>query len=430
MNLSMVGINFHSAPVNVREKVSFSRKHVPKTIEDISADLNEAEVALLSTCNRTELYVVSADPEHGSAMLVSTLLQRAGASPPSELEQYFYSKTGLDAAEHLIAVASSLDSMVVGETEILGQVKQAYMLAIEAQPDCKLLHALFQQALKAGKRVHTETDISRGRVSVSSIAVDFARKIFEGLSTKTAMIVGAGETSEATLQRLVEKGVESVLVVNRSMERAQSLAGRYSGRAIPFDMLAEFLPQADIVISSTSAPHCVIRVEDAKRAVATRHDVPMLYIDIAVPRDIEEGVGDIEDAYLYDIDDLQAVAEENLARRRTAVEQARLIVKEEAAGLRHDFGRSSLAPLMEQLDTLGRTIGESQIRSALGKEMFASLSESEQEELTRLVHRAVDGLLAEPRRAMRKAEQNGNWAEYSTVVRDLFGLGGRPGDGK
>jgi glutamyl-tRNA reductase len=425
MKLSMTGINFHSAPVEFREKVAFTEKRVLAAIEKLNESLPGAELAILSTCNRTEIYAAANDTEFSREQLSEALLNMAGTPRTPELDECFYGKTGLSAAEHLIAVASSLDSMVVGETEILGQVKQAYMLAIEKQPDCKHLHNIFQHALKAAKRVHTDTEISRGRVSVSSIAVDFTRKIFDSLSDKAAMIVGAGETGESTLGRLVEKGVKSVLVVNRSVEKAQALAQKYGGRAIPFDLLDEFLPQADIVISSTSAPHCVITAESVRRAMGVRKDSPMLFIDIAVPRDIEEAVGQIEDAYLYNIDDLQKIAEENMGRRWDSIEHAKAIVKEEAAELNSLFERLGSETLLKQIDECARRIRTAEVERFFGKSSLANLPEPDRQEINRLVHQVVSSILADPKRAIKKAEQNGRWSQYSDVVKDMFRLEGK-----
>lgn len=424
MKLSMTGINFHGASVELREMVSFADRHIPAALEKLMAALPGTEVAILSTCNRTELYAASNDEEQSPGTLAGALMEAAGAHSAGDLEGRFYFRTGLEAAEHLITVAASLDSMVVGETEILGQVKQAYLLSTEKQPDCRLLHSIFQHALKAARRVHAETDISSGRVSVSSIAVDFTKKIFDNLSSKTAMIIGAGDTGESTLARLVEKGVRNILVVNRSAEKAQALSMAYGGRAVPLELLEEFLPQSDIVISSTSAPHFVVTAETVKRAMSIRKDRPMLFIDIAVPRDIEEAVGEIEDVYLYNIDDLQKIAEDNMGRRLNAIEHARIIVKEEAAQLHRFFEKPASDTLFSQIDECTKRIRAAEIERFLGRSSLANLPESERQEIDKLVHQVVSSILAAPKQAIRKAEQNGHWTQYSSVVKDLFRLEG------
>ncbi|OVE73873.1 glutamyl-tRNA reductase [bacterium B17] len=329
MNFSICGINFKTSQLPLREKVSFSPGQLATALKIINHEVPNAEAMLLSTCNRTELYLATENIVENHDQMVELLGKTAGVPLNKDDSEHFYFKTGIKAAKHLISVAASLDSMVVGETEILGQVKQAYAAASKAQPGCKFIHRLMNQINRTAKRIHTETDISRGRVSVSSIAVEFARKIFDHLENKTAMIVGAGETSELTMKSLVSKGIKNVIVCNRSPEKGKTLAEHYGGEAIDYDQLDEHLPIVDIVVSSTSAPHCVIKAESIRRAITLRHERPMLLIDIAVPRDIEEEADSLEDVYLYDIDDLQKVATENLKRRKKSVDDAWGIIEEE-----------------------------------------------------------------------------------------------------
>ncbi|MCX7008744.1 MAG: glutamyl-tRNA reductase, partial [Kiritimatiellaeota bacterium] len=287
MNLAVLGINFRTAPIELRERASFAADDVPEALSRLCAEFPGTEAVLLSTCNRTELYTAGIDMEMRRSALIRMLLKGTAPHEFAAAEKHFYAKKDLSVAQHLLAVVAGLDSMVVGETEILGQVKQAYMLAEQAQTSGKALAPLFQNAFRIAKRVHTETHLCRGRVSVSSIAVEFAEKVFEDLGSKTVMIVGAGETAELALKSLTERGAKDVLVLNRSHERALVLAERYGGRAIPYDLLDDYLPRADIVISSTSAPHCVIREASVRKALAVRRGLPLLLIDIAVPRDIE-----------------------------------------------------------------------------------------------------------------------------------------------
>ncbi len=350
MKLTVVGINFKTAPLDLREQVSLTQSQVPQALKRLNEQMPGSEVLLLSTCNRMELYMAGENISVNKGDQVKWLGDSAGVALSSDNEKHFYFKEGPSAGQHLMAVSAGLDSMVVGETEILGQVKQAYMLASDLQPNCKFLHRFLHAVFRAAKRVHTETDICRGRVSVSSITVEFAKKIFDNLSAKTVMIVGAGETGELTLKSLVEKGVRNVVVLNRSLEKGRALAERHGGRAIQFELLDDFLPQVDIVISCTDAPHCVIRADTVKRAVSARHDRPILLIDIAVPRDIEEEVGDLENVYLYHIDDLQTVAEANLAQRQQAVLRAWVIVREEASEFSALFLEPSLGTVMRVIN--------------------------------------------------------------------------------
>jgi len=419
-NLSVLGINFRTAPVELRELASFTQASVPETVRRICKEFPGAEAVLLSTCNRTELYATGIAVGASKQALVNILLKGASQDASSDAEKHFYAKEGSLVAEHLLAVASGLDSMVVGETEILGQVKQAYMLARQAESSGKTLDPLFQTSFRIAKRVHSETDICRGRVSVSSIAVEFAEKMFENLGAKTVMIVGAGETAELALKSLIERGAKDLLVLNRSIEKAAALAERYGGRAIQFDLLEDYLPRADIVISSTSAPHCVIREAAVRRAVALRRGSPLLLIDIAVPRDIEAAVGKLENVYLYNIDDLQRVADENLAKRREAVDGAWKIVREGSAEIASMFEGADLRKMMRRLDDLGRGAAESVLQKALARESMSGLPEKTREEIRNVAEKVVGKLLMGPREALKSAARNGRWDDYSRVVNDLF----------
>lgn len=307
---------------------------VPALLNRMAAGFPETEWALISTCNRTELYAAGVDVTLHKDRLVEALLPDATREQVTELAPLFYVKRDVEAAKHLFAVASSLDAMVVGETEILGQVKQAWALAEEAGTAGNALSALFQNAFRTAKRVHTETDICRGRVSVSSLAVEFAETVFHDLKRKTAMIVGAGETAEQALKNLVDRGIEDVLVLNRSHHHGEALARRCGGQAHRFELLDNYLSQADIVISSTSAPHLVIGTDAVNRAMALRQGRPLLLIDIAVPRDIDPRAAGIANVHVCTIDDLQRVAAENLSKRHAAVEQAWRVVEDELRGKR------------------------------------------------------------------------------------------------
>ncbi len=421
MDLLMLGINFRTAPVELRERVSFNSAGASKVLRQLREAFPDVEFVLISTCNRTELYAASPDVEEREEEILGTLLP---GTLKDELRELFYREARLKAVRHLFAVASGLDSMVVGESEILGQVKQAYALSIEAETSGERLHPLFQHAFRAAKRVHAETAISRGRVSVSSIAVEFVEKIFGDIDAKTVMIVGAGETAELVLKSLLEKGVGNVLVSNRSAAKCQSLAARYDGRAIAFDSLADNLWRADIVMSSTSAPHTVIHAAFVRQAVRARQGQPMLLMDVAVPRDIDPGVAELENVYLYDIDDLQRIAAENLSKRQGELNAARRIVREEAGELATTFAAVDFGGLMRLLDGLAVSAGDAELDSLTSKAVFASLSAEQREEIGELTRRAVNRILGEPRKALRRASKNGSWEDFSRVARDLFALEG------
>jgi glutamyl-tRNA reductase len=422
MMVSVIGISFHTASVELREQASVRAGHIPATLQRILSEFPGAELVLLSTCNRTELYVAGVDVALHKDRLIEALLTRDANAHVAGLEQFFYVKHDLQAAEHLFAVAASLDALVVGETEILGQVKQALVLAEEAGTTGKVLHPLFQHAFKTAKRVHTETDICRGRVSISSLAVEFAEKIFEDLRSKTVMIVGAGEMAELALKSLMDRGTREVLVLNRSLERGENLASRCGGRALPFELLDDYLAKADIVISSTSAPHLVIQAESVRRASETRRGRPMLLIDIAVPRDIDPAASLIKNVYVYTIDDLERVASENLSKRQEAVEQAWHLVRQGTSELALQFESSGLRLLLRRVDEHGRQICEAALQRALAKEKLSSLPEPSREEIRVMAQKIVNKMLAEPREALKRAARNGEWEQYARVVNDLFGF--------
>jgi glutamyl-tRNA reductase len=422
MNLAVLGINFKTAPVEIRELASFRASEIPGALQRLAEIFPGAGFVLLSTCNRTELYLSGLNAAAHRLELARALLKNADAGLAAGADKHFYVKTDLEAVEHLLTVASSLDSMVVGETEILGQVKQAFALAGEAGTLGRNLPSLFHHAFRCAKRVHAETDISRGRVSVSSVAVEFAEKVFADLGAKTVMIVGAGEMAELALKSLVERGARDVLVLNRSMENGQALAARHGGRAIPFDLLDDYLPQAVIVISSTSAPHAVIRAAAVRRAMEIRRGRPALLVDIAMPRDIESAAGEIKDVYLYHIDDLQRVATENLARRREAVEMAWHIVREVSREWTDLFKVRGVGPLMARLDAHGRDVCESILSRYLAREKLAALPEPCKEEIRELAQKIANKMLAAPKETLRQAARNGELDAYEKLATRLLGL--------
>jgi glutamyl-tRNA reductase len=331
MTVAVVGISFHTAPVALREQASVAAGDTAAALGRIHALFPKSEFVLLSTCNRTELYTGGLDVRGETNRLLRLLLKEDARLHPDDLDRHVYTRRGAEAAEHLLAVASGLDSMVVGETEILGQVKQALRLAQAAGTTDGLLLPLFRSAVRTARRVHAETEIGRGRVSISSLAVAFAEKAFKDLPSRTIMLVGAGETAELALKSLMDRGARSILVINRSLKKAQDLASRCGGTAVPFDRLDAHLPLADIVISSTGAPHVVIKAAAIEQAAALRHGRPMLLIDIAVPRDIDPAASHVKGVHLHSIDDLQDIASRNLAKRRLEVDKAWAIIRQDAA---------------------------------------------------------------------------------------------------
>ncbi len=327
MDIVVIGLNHRTAPVELREKLALSTKEQTDALAQLKTKAYEA--ALLSTCNRVELYLVTEQAADAHRVAHEFLIQHFQSSV---LPTVLYEHVAPRSIEHLFAVASGLDSMVVGETEVFGQVKDAYQRAADAGATGATLNRLFQKAFQVAKHIRTHTQIGAGNVSVGSVAVDLAEKIFGDLRNRRVMILGAGEMSEATARALLQRGVHSLIVSNRTFERAQVLATQLEGRAVKFDDWEKEFPAVDIVISSTAAPHAIVTREKLAPLLQGRHR-PLFLIDIAVPRDIEAACNDLDGVFLYNIDDLQTIAGQNLAVRQQEIERCQQIIREQAAKL-------------------------------------------------------------------------------------------------
>jgi glutamyl-tRNA reductase len=319
MPLFTIGISHHTAPIEIREKVAITRSEYAGRVQELCAMPGVEEVIILGTCNRTEIYCLSSGT--GKETLLDWIHQINDITP-GELDEHFYGYQGEDAARHLIRVASGLDSLVLGETQILGQLKEAWQLAHDAGSMGKVLDRLFQHTFAAAKAIRTTSGISDHSVSVAYTAVVLARQIFGELRSQTVVLVGAGEMVRLCGRHLREQGIARLLIVNRSKEKAEELAAELDATALTLDNLNEALPLADILISSTASPEPVIRRSDVRAALKKRRHRPMFLVDIAVPRDIEPQVSTLKDVYLYTIDDLQQVVDENMQQRSKAAQSA------------------------------------------------------------------------------------------------------------
>jgi glutamyl-tRNA reductase len=336
MKIFVAGLSYKTAPVETREKIAVHASRLRCHGCRLKLGGNLSEVVLVSTCNRVEIYGVTQD----SARKVGNLFEHISAAPV-DLSPYLYVKEGAEAVRHLFSVASGLDSMVIGETEITGQIKQAYQAAQEARLTGKILNRMFQTALQTAKAIRTETSIGRGATSVGSVAVELAERIFDrDLSSKTVMIIGAGKMGEACVRHLSKKGTRSVLVSNRSFERAQNLAQEFGGKAIRFDDCLEAMIEADIVVSSTGCPHTILHRADVARVMPARRNRPLVLIDIAVPRDIAADVQEVGNVYLYDVDDLDVIVQENVRLREQEVVRCRQIIEDNTADIMKRFQRT------------------------------------------------------------------------------------------
>jgi glutamyl-tRNA reductase len=333
MPIVCLGINHRTAPVNVREQFALAEGKLPELLATVRVETSAEEAVILSTCNRVEIYAATDG-------LPGNLLNELRAFLVGEREvddDVFYELTDVEAVEHLFKVASGLDSMVLGETEILGQLKTAYQLALEQKATGSRLNKSFQKAFNAAKQIRTETNIQRGSVSVANVAVELAGKIFDRLDDRTVMVIGAGDTSEKTARALLSRGAQSVIVSNRSLERAEALATELGGKAVSFENWESEFAAIDIIISSTSAPHYVLDRKRLEPLQKLRQHRPLLLVDIAVPRDIEPEVNFLEDVYLYNIDDLQSIADDYLRLRQDEIAKCDAIVKAKSKELMEAF---------------------------------------------------------------------------------------------
>jgi len=331
-SIVVIGLSHRTAPVEVRERFAFVESVLPEVLEKLKATGAASEAVILSTCNRVELYVATdMDPAASFQRLRQFLLDFHKVPEPQSNELFTFAEP--HSVEHLFKVASGLDSMVLGETEILGQLKKAYELALAHHHSGARLNKAFQKAFNVAKQIRTETQIQRGSISVGSVAVELAEKIFNTLDGRNVMVLGAGDTSEKTARSLSSRGASNIMVSNRSFDRAEELARQLNGRAIPFGEWEGVFHDIDIIISSTSAPHYVIDRTKLAPLMKQRKGRPLLLIDIAVPRDIEPEVSVFENVYLYNVDDLQSIASDYLELRKKEVAVCEEIIRSKARGL-------------------------------------------------------------------------------------------------
>ena len=427
MNLHTLGLNHDSAPVEIREKLAFSPTSVPVALSSFVQSFPSSEAVILSTCNRVEIYATSSDDSLDKDALLEFFSVFHGL-PKEKFAEHMYHYQGINAVRHLFFVSSSLDSLVRGETQILSQVKEAYMTATSSETTGSILNQLFQRALNVAKEVHTKTGIGKGKVSVSTVAVDLAIKIFKDFSEKTIFIIGAGEMCELVLKHLVEKGAKTAIVANRNYEKAKSLAGEYSGKAINYEKLADYLPQADIVISSTSAPHYVIHAEQVKHAIKVRRGNPMLLVDIAVPRDLHPDIGKIDNVYLYNIDDLQTVVSSNIDERENELGKCQSIIDKEVSQYMAWTEELKIGPAISQLRDHFHGIGEQELERLRPK--LGDIAHEEWEHIVYSMQRTLNKILHKPAKVGKEKAKNGGGFQYVETIKHLFGIHHKKDDSK
>jgi glutamyl-tRNA reductase len=428
MRLVLVGVNHRTAPVQLREKLAYRPEEIPAALGQMRAQ-GVKEALILSTCNRVE-WTAALEDTSAPEPLIEKFLERPGVSL-DELQPHLYLYEGQQAIKHLFRVAASLDSMIVGEPQILGQLKVAFAQAREHGAIGNILDTVVTRAFNVAKRIRTETEIGQNGVSVGYAAVELAREIFGSLHKKRVLIVGAGKMSEGAAKHLMRAGAAEIFLTNRTPERAQQLAKLFSGEVIRYDLFPQRLGEVDIIITSSAAPGYVITREMMRRAIVARKSQPVFLIDIAVPRNIDPSVQQLEHAFLYDIDDLQRLANSNLRAREGVAQRAELIVTEEVSRLEAKLRERDVAPtivsLREQLEAIRRD-EVLRHRSKLG-----TLTEEQEEALdaiTRgIVNKIAHGPISEMRRQAGQSSPAGEEAqeaELVSAVRRIFRLRDRP----
>ena len=415
MQLALVGLSHKTAPVEVRERMAFSSDALRAALTSLVGRQEVNEALILSTCNRVEVVAESADER-----LIREFLCEFHQIPHESVSKHLYSFRNVEAIRHVFRVAASLDSMVIGEPQILGQVKEAYRIAADAGTVGMHLSALMNRAFAVAKKVRSETGISQSAVSVSYAAVELARKIFGDLTGKTVMIIGASKMGELAAKHLKRAGVSSVLVTNRTFERAVELAKVFEGAAVPFEHFADHMVGADIVITSTGATHFIIGKSQAEQIIHRRKNKPMFFIDIAVPRDIDPSVNEIDNAFLYDIDDLQQVIDENLKERLKEASRAEEIITSEVEAFCLKMKGREVVPTIVQLRETLEKLRRDEIER--NRRHLKDLSPEQQEALDQITKSLVNKILHTPIEQLKQLAHDPQGPDIADLIRKIFNV--------
>lgn len=422
MKLRMVGCHHRHSPLDVRQRLAFSAEQAAAALDGLRARFPATEAVVLSTCNRVELYTADEQAKSGPSHddLAGFLAEFHGLRPFDVAEE-LHRHDDEDVVRHLFSVAAGLDSMVLGEPQILAQVKEAYRLATERNSAGPLTHAVFQTALRVARRVASETTIQQKRVSIPSIAVaDFAREIFERFDDKQVLVIGAGEMAEETLRYLAEAEARRIVVLNRSPRRADELAAAFGGRSAPWETLDEQLVEADLIVSATAAPEPIVSAPRFARIETRRFQRPLLVLDLAVPRDFDPAIGECLGVYLYNVDDLRAAAEANRLEREGEVPAALRIVDQETEAFMAELRHRATGPIIARLREGWQRPMDDELRRLFGK--LPELSEAERAEIERSFTRLVNKLLHPPLDALRIETHRGTQHGLLEALQRLFQL--------
>ncbi len=414
------GLSHKTAPIAVREQLAVEEDKLREILLDVHATGIFSEVVIVSTCNRVEVYGAADVPGEARALAFRRLGQQRGLDLAA-IEPLLYTKSGIEAVRHCFRVAASLDSMMVGEPQILGQVKDAFALAHNCRAVGPLLHHLWSEAFRVAKKVRTETELARHAVSVPYAAVELARKIFGTLEGKSVLLIGAGKMGELAAKHLVDQGVFPIFVTNRTAARAQEMARALSGTAVPFDEWPVTLATADIVITSTGAPEPIVRRAEVERRLQSRRSRPLFFIDIGVPRDVEPGVNELDAVFCYDIDDLKQVVEANVRERLRDAQKAEGLVEREVARFLARARDLEVIPTIVSLRERLEAIRRGEVEKAYA--MLPHADVQTRKAIEGMSHSIVNKILHTPIVTLRERSQDEHAKSWAAMVRELFGLG-------
>jgi glutamyl-tRNA reductase len=414
-----LGVSHKTAPLELRERLALTEGRAVSVLGELVGSAEIAEAAAISTCNRTELYLYASDPVDAESHALS-VLARVAEIRPTELVSHLYSLRGGDAAAQLYRVTAGLESMIVGEAEVQGQVKRAYELALVEDATGPVLNRLFRGALAAGKRARTETAISKRALSVPQVAVELARRTLGDLESRTVLVIGAGETAELTARALAARGVDAVFIANRHYDRAIGLAERFGGRAVRFEELPGLLAEADIVVSSTSSPHHVIERESLASVMQARAGRPLLLIDLAVPRDIHPACRELTAVTVHDMDDLQSLVERNASGREAEARRAVTVLDAERARFEEWLERQEVTPTVAALRARADEIVKRVLAENEGR--WESLSDADRERVRAMAGAIAARLLHEPTLRLKRSAGDADASAHVHALRELFGL--------
>ena len=419
MHIVIIGLSHKTAPVEIREKLAFAPTAMERPLRQMLELPTITEGLIVSTCNRVELCAVTKEPDAAIAELRRFLAEYHEVSP-EEINENLFDYQGEEAIRHLFRVSSSLDSMVLGEPQILGQIKTAYGYAAEFKTAGLILNRFLHKAFSVAKRVRTETAIASNAVSVSFAAVELARKIFDRIDNKGVMIIGAGEMCELAARHFVANGISKVLVTNRTFERAEKMAAEFNGKAVPFDSFVDHLAEVDIIMTSTGAPNFILGKRQMEEVLKRRKNRPMFLIDIAVPRDIDPKVNDISNTYLYDVDDLQGVVQANLKERQKEAGKAEAIVEQEIGQFHLWLGNLEVKPTVIALRRKLDEIRQQELDKTFGN--LKDLTGKQRKSIEAMAGAIINKILHKPTAILKNSQNDMSGEDYVDAIRTLFDL--------